>query len=207
MAPRRRSNPLSLAVLACLSERPMHPYEMGTTMRSRGQDQTIKLNYGSLYTVVESLARAGLIEARETEREGRRPERTVYSITEAGRREFVDWLSDLLRTPAKEYSQFAAGLTLMGGLPPADVTALLEERGRRLEFEVARLTTTIDVALDESVPRVFLVEVDHQRAICEADLEFTRKLALDIASGSIQGIDEWCAFHAHDAAHRDEEDT
>ena len=36
--PRRRANPLALAVLACLSERPMHPYEMAATMRTRGQD-------------------------------------------------------------------------------------------------------------------------------------------------------------------------
>ena len=35
----------------------MHPYEMATTMRTRGEDESIKLNYGSLYTVVESLAR------------------------------------------------------------------------------------------------------------------------------------------------------
>jgi DNA-binding PadR family transcriptional regulator len=198
MPPRRRTNPLSLAVLACLVERPMHPYEMGTTMRTRGQDQTIKLNFGSLYTVVESLTRAGLIEPGETEREGRRPERTVYSITEAGRREFVDWLSELLRTPAKEYSQFEAGLTLMGGLPPSDVTALLEERCHKLEFEVARLATTIDVALREGVPRVFLVEVEHQRAMSETDLEFTRKLARDIASGAIDGIEQWESFHTEE---------
>jgi DNA-binding PadR family transcriptional regulator len=173
---------------------------MGTTMRTRGQDETIKLNYGSLYTVVESLAKGGLIESRETEREGRRPERTVYAITETGRREFIDWLSELLRTPAKEYSQFEAGLTLMGGLPPADVHALLEERSHKLEFEVARLATTIDVALREGVPRVFLVEVEHQRAMRETDLEFTRKLARDIASGAIEGIEEWRSFHSDDDA-------
>ena len=53
---RSTSNPLALAVLACLSERPMHPYEMASTMRERGKEQSIKLNYGSLYTVVDSLA-------------------------------------------------------------------------------------------------------------------------------------------------------
>ena len=62
----------------------MHPYEISTTLRSRGKEQSIKLNYGSLYSVVESLPKHGLIEPRETVREGRRPERTVYAITEAG---------------------------------------------------------------------------------------------------------------------------
>jgi DNA-binding PadR family transcriptional regulator len=195
MPPRRRSNPLSLAVLACLVERPMHPYEMGTTMRTRGQDQSIKLNYGSLYTVVESLARAGLIEAQETAREGRRPERTVYAITESGRREFVDWLSELLRTPMKEWPQYEAGLTLMGGLPPSDVVALLEERCHKLSFELARLRSNIDVATREGVPRVFLIEVEYERAMLETDLEFSRKLARDIASGSLDGLEQWESFH------------
>ena len=83
MADRRRSisNPLALAVLACLHERPMHPYEMAATMRERGKEQSIKLNYGSLYTVVDSLAKHELITAVEARREGRRPgqlERIVY---------------------------------------------------------------------------------------------------------------------------------
>jgi DNA-binding PadR family transcriptional regulator len=87
---RRVSNPLALAVLSCLSERPMHPYEISTTLRSRGKEQSIKLNYGSLYSVVESLQKHGLIESRETTRKGRRPERTVYEITDAGAAEFED---------------------------------------------------------------------------------------------------------------------
>ena len=84
MTRRRVSNPLALAVLSCLNERPMHPYEISTTLRSRGKEQSIKLNYGSLYSVVESLHKHGLITPRETTREGRRPERTVYEITAAG---------------------------------------------------------------------------------------------------------------------------
>src|SRR5919199_2688937 len=99
MARRRVSNPLALAVLSCLAERPMHPYEISTTLRERGKEQSIKLNYGSLYAVVEALQRHGLIEARETAREGKRPERTVYAITQAGLDEFEDWLAELLSTP------------------------------------------------------------------------------------------------------------
>jgi DNA-binding PadR family transcriptional regulator len=197
VASRQRSNPLALAVLACLVERPMHPYEMAATMRTRGEDESIKLNYGSLYTVVESLARRRLIEPGEPERDGRRPERTVYAITESGRTEFVDWLTELLGTPVKEYPQFEAGLTLMGGLPSADVVPLLEGRAKLLELEIGRLSSMLDVATSDGVPRVFLVEVEYERAQREAELEFTRNLARDIASGSLDGLDQWDAFHAH----------
>src|SRR5438128_9171271 len=108
MTHRRVSNPLALAVLGCLSERPMHPYEISTTLRTRGKENSIKLNYGSLYSVVESLQKHGLIQAQETLREGRRPERTVYSITPAGLAEFEDWLAELLSTPVREFTSLEA---------------------------------------------------------------------------------------------------
>jgi len=94
MTRRRVSNPLALAVLGCLIERPMHPYEISTTLRSRGKQNSIKLNYGSLYSVVEALQKHGLICSRETTRTGRRPERTVYEITPAGITEFEEWLAE-----------------------------------------------------------------------------------------------------------------
>src|SRR2546430_6148674 len=118
MTKRKVNNPLALAVLACLTEHPMHPYEMATTMRERGKDQSIKLNYGSLYTVVQALQQHGLIVAQETERAGRRPERTVYCLTDAGRMELIDWVSELISTPVKEYTRFEAGLSLLPLLPP-----------------------------------------------------------------------------------------
>src|SRR5271168_4711478 len=100
-ARRKVSNPLALAVLACLYERSMHPYEMASTMRERHKDDSIKLNYGSLYTVTQALQRHRLIEPQEVGRDGNRPERTIYRLTDAGRLELIDWLSDLICSPAR----------------------------------------------------------------------------------------------------------
>ena len=38
MSRRPVNNPLALAVLSCLNERPMHPYEISTTLRERGKE-------------------------------------------------------------------------------------------------------------------------------------------------------------------------
>src|SRR6266496_2920327 len=128
MTRRRVSNPLALAVLSCLIERPMHPYEISTTLRERGKEASIKLNYGSLYSVVEALQKHKLIEAQETVRAGRRPERTVYAITDTGLAEFQDWLAELLSVPVKEFTSLEAGLSLMPGLTPDEVARLFETR-------------------------------------------------------------------------------
>jgi DNA-binding PadR family transcriptional regulator len=193
---RHRSNPLALAVLACLTERPMHPYEMAATMRTRGQDQSIRLNYGSLYGVVENLLKRGLVEEQEVMREGRRPERTVYRITEEGRTEVGDWMAELLGRAAKEFPQFEAGLSLMGVLPPPRVVELLHERVAALQARLSELDAIVEAATRNGVPRIFLVEMDYERALVDTDCAFTEQLAADIESETLDGVSFWKAVHA-----------
>jgi DNA-binding PadR family transcriptional regulator len=193
MADRRRSisNPLALAVLACLHERPMHPYEMAATMRERGKEQSIKLNYGSLYTVVDSLAKNGLIEAVEAQREGRRPERTVYGLTEAGRARLDAWMSELLAEPVKEYPQFEAALSLLPVLHPDTVTELLRTRIRLLRKEMAQTRIMLETAHSAGLPRVLLIEGEYHVAMREAELSWVQRLAGELEAGTLEGQDGW----------------
>src|SRR5437879_12920667 len=108
--------PLALAVMNRLMERPMPPYEMKSTMKERGHDQVIKLTGGSIYDTVERLEEGGFIQALETSREGRRPERTAYAITEAGRDDITEWLKELLTEPRNEHPQFGSALAFCAQL-------------------------------------------------------------------------------------------
>jgi DNA-binding PadR family transcriptional regulator len=200
---KRRGNPLALAVMACLTERPMHPYEMAATMRTRGQDASIRLNYGSLYGVVETLLKRGLIEEQEVVRDGRRPERTVYRITDDGRTEVDAWLAELLGRSAKEFPQFEAGLSLMGVLPPDRVVELLDQRVGTLHERLAELDAIVAATTGNGVPRLFLTEMDYERALVEADCAFTEQLARDIESERLDGVAFWKDFHAD--RHQDDE--
>jgi DNA-binding PadR family transcriptional regulator len=194
---RKVSNPLALAVMALLYERPMHPYEMVSLMRERGKHESVRLRYSSLYSVVGALEREGLILPRETVREGRRPERTIYEITGSGREEFVDWLRELLREPVKEYTQFAAGLSFLPGLPPEEAIALLEERVRRLEDETGEMRSRLEgVAEQFDLPRLFLVESEHELMLREAELGWVRGLVEDIEAGKLGDLSEWRSFHS-----------
>jgi DNA-binding PadR family transcriptional regulator len=192
---RKISNPLALAVMALLYERPMHPYEMASTMRERGKHESIKFNYGSLYSVVEALVREGLILPREKVREGRRPERTVYELTEEGSVEFLGWLRELLGEPVKEYTQFAAGLSFIPAIPPDEAVALLEERARRIQEEVGRARSELDAAMERGLPRLFLVEAEHELILREAELRWVRELAREIREGTLGGMDRWVELH------------
>jgi DNA-binding PadR family transcriptional regulator len=195
MPSRNRANPLALAVLICLLERPMHPYEVATTLRQRNKHESIRLNYGSLYAVVESLERRGLITPQETARAGRLPERTVYRLTETGQIELYDWLTEMVSTPVHEYPSFEAALSFLPALPPDGAVQLLEERAARLEIELAQAHATRELVGKQGVPRLFWVEAEFRNLQREAELSYVRRLASEISSGALDGVEWWREVH------------
>jgi DNA-binding PadR family transcriptional regulator len=195
MAKRRVSNLLALAVLGTVAQRPMHPYEISTSLRTRGKEASIKLNFGSLYSVVESLAKHGLIESQGTAREGRRPERTTYAITEAGRAEMEDWLSELLSTPKKEYTSLEAALSFAAGLAPDEVARLLMSRAARLRMDIGSVDAGLAFTDEIGLPELFVIEEQYRKALMEAELAFVTGLATRIENGELGGVTWWRRIH------------
>jgi len=193
MAKRAVSNPLALAVLACLWERPMYPYEMTTTMRERGKEDSIRLNFGSLYSVIKSLEKHDFIRVAQTEREGNRPERVVYAITDAGRQEAEEWLRELVEVPVKEYPAIETGLSLLPMLPPETAADLLESRRDRLDADLEERRALLKQTGD--LPELFMVEFHYRMAVLEAERAFIAALAERIRDRSIGGYDAWEQLH------------
>src|SRR5690349_15593463 len=187
---KRPANALSLAVLTLLFEKPMHPYEMSSTLRQRSKEESIRLNYGSLYAVVESLRKKGLIAARETVREGNRPERTVYELTEEGGAAMREWLSEMLRDPTPQFTDFQAALSLMGALPPDEALELLNLRLRALRL-ASNQYDGVRAHLPPGFPELFLVEGDYSEALRLAEIAFVEKLVADIEHDRLGGLEMW----------------
>ena len=195
MAKRRKiSNLLALSLLTLLTERPMYPYEMAATLRHRGKDQSIKINWGSLYTVVQNLEKHGFIETVEVAREGRQPERTTYRITDAGRAELTDWLRELISEPEREYTKFEAALAECAVLSPRELTGLLRQRLEVLEAATAEHQAGLET-LGGGLPRLFLIESEYHLALRRAETEWVRGLLKEFTDGTFPGIKDWQRFH------------
>jgi len=185
-------SPLALSILELLDEEPQHPYEMASRMRMRHHDEFIRLNFGTLYHSVEVLERNGWIEPLEREREGRRPERTIYKLTDSGREVLTSTLSELLRQPRKEYPHFAAGLMFMHHLPATEAAARLRERITALDVIVGKFETVLRELLHHGVTRLALIEVEHKIAMLDAERKWVRWLEKEITEGKLEwkvGID------------------
>ena len=196
MARRRKvSNLLALSLLTLLTERPMYPYEMASMLRQRGKDNSIKINWGSFYTVVQNLEKNGFIEAVEVAREGRQPERTTYQITDTGRAELTDWLRELLSVPEREHSSFEAALGESAVLPPDELIDLLQQRLAALEVANDRLQGELETLVTQ-LPRLFLIEAEYYLAQRRAEEDWLRGLLKEFTGGTFPRLDAWRRFHA-----------
>jgi DNA-binding PadR family transcriptional regulator len=178
---KRITNPLALAVLTHLYECPRHPYELAAVLRERRKEASIRLNYGSLYSVIEGLEREGYIEAVETRREGRRPEKTVYRITDTGEAYMFEWMRELVSVPVKEYPQFEAALSLLPVLAPEEVIPLLEARVRFLKKTLEGCAEEAEAGREMKLPRLFSIESEYYATMVKAECEFTQALLRDIS--------------------------
>ena len=196
---RKVANPLALAVLVLLYERPMHPYEMAATLRERRKEESIKLRYGSLYTVIELLVKAGFIEDKTTTRLGNRPERTVYEITPLGETEMRGWMREILSTPTKEYPRFESGLSLLPALPPDEVTDVLETRVEFLKKDIEQIKAGLQQAKAMELPALFSIESEYRLAGLETELDFVAKLFERIRKDGCGYLKPWKQWHAEKA--------
>jgi DNA-binding PadR family transcriptional regulator len=199
MRKRKVSNPLALAVLSYLTRQPMHPYELSRTLRDNDDGRSIKFNHGSLYMVMQQLARAGFVAEQETTREGHRPERTVYALTDAGRQELLDWMRELVEVPQHEYPQFVAALSLIAALPPGVVVELLRKRLDRLAELRTGARDRIDRAVAGGLHPLFLVEEEYRLALLEAESSFVERFVGQIVHPETGWGRPWAAFHAEPA--------
>lgn len=177
MAKRRKvANPLALAVLAQLLMGPTHPYEIGRRLTLQDKGRNIKYNRGSLYMVVEQLAKAGFVAEDTTVRDTQRPERTIYALTADGKTELYDWLRDLVAHPEHEFPKFGVALSLLVVLSPADAVELLGTRLAALTEEAEQIRADVKASTDGGLAWVFVVEEEYRLAVLDAEAEFVATL-------------------------------
>jgi len=181
---RTSASPLALAVLSLLEVGPLHPYGLQRLIRLWGKDAVVNVaQRASLYKTIQRLEKAGLIAVRHTERDQRFPERTVYELTDDGRRHGREWLEDMLATPRNEFPRFPAALSFAMLLGPGDLLPLLERRAEALREQVSSLDR--ELAEYAHLPRVTLIESEYQRAVIAAELAWVDALAADLRSGDL----------------------
>ena len=175
---------LGISVLALLRARPMHGYEMFQTLVERHADRIVKVRPGSLYHVVDRLTEEKLIRRAGTARDGKRPERAIYEITDAGRETCRRWLEEMLASVRNEFPDFPAALSSLMLLGPADSLTVLKSRAEGVAEVVERLKGEI-AGPGAGLPRVTMLETEYQLAVSTAELDWLNGVIADLTDGSL----------------------
>lgn len=185
-----RRSTLALVLLALLAEEPMHPYRMQQMIKQRGKDKIANVAArNSVYQTIDRLLRTELITVRETSRDERRPERTVYELTDAGQETLRSWVGAMLAAPAREFPEFPAALASLMLLSPDEVLARLTERAAALSAEIEQARA--EAAAFPELPRLFLLDDEYILAVREAELRWVDGVVGALRSGELTWSAEW----------------
>jgi DNA-binding PadR family transcriptional regulator len=164
---------------------PLHPYAIQRLLKEWGKDNVINVGQrANLYKTIKRLLQAGLIAVRQTERDQQYPERTVYELTEAGRRAAHNWLTDMVVRPRNEFPQVPAALSFLMMLTPEEASAALEQRAEALRGQLA----TIEADLSNygpTLPRVTLMDDEYRRTMISAELAWVDNVLADLSTGTL----------------------
>ena len=162
------SSDADIVVLSLLAEQPHHGYDLDRVIEQRGYRQWTSLAFSSVYYLLKRLSERGLLEPDE----GSQGRRTVFRVTEAGRRELRQAAGERVLAPAPPSAGVLPALNAYSRLDDPELVTLLVRRAEallgRLD-ELCRLRAQVD---EEHALAIFDYEILRQ----EADLAWTRSL-------------------------------
>ena len=162
------SSDADIVLLSLLAERPRHGYDLDRVIEQRGYRQWTSLAFSSVYYLLKRLSERGLLEPDE----GSQGRRTVFRVTEAGRRELRQAAGERVLAPAPPSAGVLPALNAYSRLDDPALAALLAQRAEALLGRLDELRALRAQVDEEHALAIFDYEILRQ----EADLAWTRSL-------------------------------
>ena len=162
------SSDADIVLLSLLAEQPRHGYDLDRVIEQRGYRQWTSLAFSSVYYLLKRLSERGLLEPDE----GSQGRRTVFRVTEAGRRELRQAAGERVLAPAPPSAGVLPALNAYSRLDDPALAALLAQRAEALLSRLDELRALRAQVDEEHALAIFDYEILRQ----EADLAWTRSL-------------------------------
>lgn len=159
---------IDLIVLGMLKKQPLSAYDIQKLVEYRNISKWVKISTPSIYKKVIQLEGKGLIKSR-LEREGKMPEKAVYSLTRTGEAAFEELMLEISSRPVNIFLDLNAVIVNLESMPHEKQQECLNRMTRqigilktRLEENLAQKETSPDI------PATGLAVLQQQYALAQA---------------------------------------
>lgn len=142
---------IDLIVLGILKKESLSAYDIQKLVEYRNISKWVKISTPSIYKKVIQLEEKGYIRSNMV-KEGKMPEKAVYSLTEAGEQAFESLMLEIASKPIHIFLDFNAVIVNLPSLPPEHQADCLD----RIEQNVNILKTYLEenISLKEHLPEI-----------------------------------------------------
>jgi len=173
---------LKFTLLALLAQHPRHGYDLkvecdrALTIEKRSMSQPV--NIGQIYATLQRMEQAGWVCSQPESGDGR--ERTVYEITEVGRKELADWLSDPVEPGNRLRDDFFVKL-MVHQLSGINLAAEMIANQRLVYLQWLGELTKAKARLPEDAPPFSRLLLSYAIRHTKADLEWLDECETDLS--------------------------
>ncbi|MDI4644369.1 PadR family transcriptional regulator [Cohnella hashimotonis] len=178
---------MKLLILGILIEKDRHPYEIRQTMVGRNWNYAFRLRDGSLYYAVDQLRDRGLIEAVHTVPVPgeHRPDKTIYRITDEGRREFDKLMYAQLEQPAYPQHPMMMAMPFLRLADQARVADIAERQLAACDERIASLEQVLAVKAGR-IPSSSMRMIEGMLAFGRAERAWLETIVEEARSGAYE---------------------
>lgn len=176
---------VKLIILGLLMSGDKHPYEMQHFVKERRIDKLIKLYKGSLYYAVDQLKQNGFIEVVEIIKEDKRPDKTVYRITDAGKMKFQDLLLEQFSQEEQYYDPLYSAVMFARFGDKRKIEETISRKVNYVRKKIKVLENMLEErrdAISRPAHYIYISQIEHAKT----DLNILQNFQDDIIKGNIE---------------------
>ena len=142
---------IDLIVLGILKKESLSAYDIQKIVEYRNISKWVKISTPSIYKKVIQLEKKGYMKG-DVVKEGNMAERTVYSLTEAGEKQFEKLMLEIASKPVRIFLDFNAVIVNLDSLPKEKQKSCLTEIENNMETLKGYIEENI--SLKEHLPEI-----------------------------------------------------
>lgn len=159
---------IDLIVLGMLKKEPMGAYDIQKLVEYRNISKWVKISTPSIYKKAIQLEEKGFIKGAIV-KEGKMPEKAVYSLTESGEKEFERLMSEIAAKPINIFLDFNAVIVNLDSLPPEKQKVCIADIEKNLQILKSYLKENLQEKEDiPEIPQTGLAVLRQQIVLVEA---------------------------------------